>query len=49
MLKMLSLNKHRINERVGRSESIRDFKIISGRVSEVRKRASQSGLKEQMR
>jgi len=38
---MLSLNKHRINERVGRLESTRDFKTISGRMSDVRKRVSE--------
>jgi len=29
-------------------ESTRDFKTISGRVSDVRERVSESGLKEQM-
>jgi len=42
--KMLSLNKHRINERVRRSQSTRDFKTISGRVLDVRTRVSESGF-----
>ena len=41
--KMLSLNKHRMKESED-PESTRDFKIISGRVSDVRKRVSESGF-----
>ena len=41
---MLSLNKHRINEGVGRSRSTRDFRTISGRVSELKERVSEIGF-----
>jgi len=46
LLKMLSLNKYRINERVGRSGIHKGFKIISGRVSDVRERVSESGFEQ---
>ena len=42
--KVLSLNKYRVNEGVGRSESARDFRTIFGRVSDVKECVSESGF-----
>ena len=42
--KLLSLNECRINKESEDPESTRDFRIISGRVSEVRERVSESGF-----
>ena len=41
---MLSLNKHRINERVKDLESTREFKTISGSVLDVKESVSESGF-----
>src|SRR5882672_3727109 len=41
---MLSLNKRRIDKESEDPESTRDFGVMFGRVSEVRKRVSESGF-----